>query len=92
MPKIETKKITQDCIDFINKFTPQELENRFRKEDFLYLLGIAFSIVFYSGDEVTGGQSVEVIYWSEYYDMQINMNWRDNTVEVITPCIRNWTF
>ena len=89
---IQTKQISQDCIDYINLLNPLELEKKFRNGDFLYLLGIAFTMVYYSGDSLDGGQSVEVTYWSEYYDMQIDLNWRDMTVEVVTPCDRDWTF
>ena len=88
---IETKKITQDSLDYIERHTPFELEHKHRNGDFLYLLGIAFNIVFYSGDALENGQSIEVTYWSELYDLEINLNWKEQTVETATP-LRDWNF
>ena len=46
-------------------------------------------MVNYAAMGLANGQSIEVTYWSEYYDLEINIDWNDNTVEAITPLI-NW--
>lgn len=87
MPLIETRKLTDESIDYINSLTPKELEDKYKNGDFLYLMGIAFQIVFYSLESLKDGQSTEVTYWSEYYNLEINLNWNDDTVEAIAPLI-----
>lgn len=87
MPTIETRKISQEAIDIIESYTAFDLEDSFRDGDFLYMLGIAFHMVNYSGESFASGQSKYVTWWSELYNVEIQANRVTDIVTVETSVI-----
>ena len=88
MPTIETRQLTDEAIEMIEGLSANELENKFRNGDYLYLLGIAFTMVHYSMEDIDG-QSKTVTWWSELYNVEIEVNRASNTVTVEKP-VTDW--
>lgn len=84
--QIEPRKISQEAIDIIESYTAFDLEDSFRDGDFLYMLGIAFHMVYYSADD-HDGQSKHVVWRSEFCNIEIQENRAKNTVTVEIPVI-----
>lgn len=84
---IETRKISQEGINRIESFTAFELEDNFRDGDFIYMLGIAFTMVNYSNESDAEGKSKYVTWWSELYNIEIQVDRVSDTVTVETPLI-----
>ena len=82
---IETRSITDEAITALEELTPKELEAKYKNGDFLYMDGIVFVMVYYSATGLPSGQSVGVTYWSELYDLEIDLDFKDNTVIVSQP-------
>lgn len=84
---IETRQISQDGINLLENLTPARLEKKYRHGDCIHFGPILFVMVSYSKESSKGGQSNDVTYWSELYDLEINLDWVDNTVIVQQPGI-----
>ena len=87
MPTIETRELSNAAKDIIEKHTPRELETKFKDGDYLYMMGIAFKMVYYSMAALPCGQSSLVTYWSELYNIEINLDFIKEVVNVETPVI-----
>lgn len=87
MPTVETRTLTNEAIDIIEKNTPRELETTCKDGDYLYMIGIAFKMVYYSMAALPSGQSSFVTYWSELYNIEINLDFMNEVVNVETPVI-----
>jgi len=86
MPQIETRKLSVEAIQIIEELTAFELDDNYRDGDYLYMLGIAFKMVYYSVEDFDG-QSRDVTWWSELYNIEIQVDREKNTVTVETPVI-----
>ena len=84
---IEVRSITDEAIARLEELTPKELETKYKSGDFLYVSGIVFVMVYYSTAALQSGQSIEVTYWAELYNLEINLDFKDNTVIATTPVI-----
>lgn len=84
---IETRRLSNWGIGQIKKLKPVELQKKWLTGDFLCIDGIVFQEVFYSLESNKSGQSDEVTYWSELYDLEINLNFKEKTTEVCQPSI-----
>lgn len=87
---IETRKVSDDFIEHLVSLLPEQLEKLYRQGDFLYMDGIVFQMVHYSMETVvttTGTKSQWITYWSELYDLQIDLDFKDDTTEVSVPSI-----
>lgn len=83
---IETRELSPEAIEIIESNSAFDLEDNYRDGDYLYMLGIAFHMVHYSADDFDG-QSCTVTWWSELYNIEIQVNRVDNSVTVETPVI-----
>ena len=84
---IEKRKLTQETIDYFNRLSPVRLEEKHRQGDFLYFAGMAFTMVHYSEETTSDGQQSRFVsYWSELYDLELNLDFTEKTVESIKPC------
>lgn len=86
---VEVRKVTDDFIEHIESFKPKTLEIKYKYGDFLYVGGLAFKMVHYSMESLPSGQSIEVSYWCELYDLEINLNFVNETVSVDKP-VSDW--
>jgi len=86
MVMIETRKITDIGISIIERLTASKLEEQFRDGDYLYLMGIVFKMVYYS-IEVANNQSRFITWWSELYNIEIQIDRINDSVIVETPVI-----
>lgn len=86
MPPIETRQLSDEGIEIIERLTPSAMEDKFRDGDYLYMLGIAFKMVYYSAEDFNG-QSRYVTWWSELYNIEIQLDRQEQTVVVETPVI-----
>lgn len=84
---IETRQISNSAIEYLEKQTPESLEKKHRDGDYLFFGGILFKMVYYSLESIEGGQSKDVVYWSELYDLEIDLDFKEKTVITNTPII-----
>ena len=87
MKTIATRQLAPEFIEHLDSLTPQELEERYKNGDFLYMSGVVFQMVYYSSSALPSGQSIEVTYWSELYDLEINLDFAKKTTIVQEPGI-----
>jgi hypothetical protein len=86
MPTIKTRQISVEAVETIERLSATRLEEKFRNGDFLYMMGIAFKMVYYSAEDFDG-QSRYVNWWSELYNIEIHVDRAENIVTVRTPVI-----
>jgi len=87
MGMIETRKISEYGIKELESLTLEELEKLYKHGDYIYYGPIAFKMVHYSIESLPSRQSETVSYWSPLYDIEINLDYVNKTIEVIKPVI-----
>ena len=87
MGMIPTRKISEDGIEELENLTLEELEQLYKYGDYIHYREIAFRMVHYSIESLPSGQSINVSYWSPLYDIQLDLNYANKTIEVIKPVI-----
>jgi len=84
---IETRQLASHFIKHIRALTPEELEEKYKNGDFLYMSGIVFQMVHYSEAALPSGQSIYVSYWSELYDLEINLDFEKKITSITIPTV-----
>lgn len=84
---IETRKLSSTFIKHLRSLTPEELEEKYKNGDYLYISGIVFQMVYYSRRSLPSGQSVDVTYWAELYDLEINLDFAKETTGMTMPTV-----
>lgn len=84
---IETRELAPKFVKHLMSLTPEELEERYKNGDFLYMTGIVFQMVYYSKSSLPSGQSIDVTYWSELYDLEINLDFAKETTSITRPTV-----
>jgi hypothetical protein len=82
---VKVRALAEPFLDTLRELTPKELEEKYRHGDYIHIGPASFIMVHYSVEASDGEQSRWVTYWSPFYDLEINLDFTEETVRIERP-------